>query len=892
MRYPATEPSPRTTALPPRADRYELVRTLERLGREDLPIAGGKGASLGAMVRAELPVPEGFVVLTGAYRAFVEHNDLQAEIRRLADGASADDLEALHGSSRAIQHRFETAELPAELAQAITTAYGELGGGPVAVRSSATAEDLPGASFAGQHDSYLHVEGDGAVVEAVRRCFASLWNPRAMAYRQRQGIGSEGVAMAVVVQRMIDAERAGVLFTANPLNHRRDRMLLNASWGIGEAVVAGEVTPDEWVVDAGSGRVLETRIADKRVITVREGDGTATREMPAELREKPTLQPDEVEELARMGRAAETYFAAPQDLEWAAADGRFYLVQSRPITALFPLPEPLPDPADGLRLYLCVSVHAQQMLEPLTPMGLEFWRVLVAGFGYLFTGKPYRRVPALKTAAGRLFFDVTTLLRNPKRWDGFATAISDKDPVTPETLKLFLARDGDGIAHRGPGIRIPLRMIPLAARLGLRYLGATISPERARNRLQRETDAAIGALEKEADSLSGVADRVRFLEEEIGRRGAHAWLVPVAVMAPGLNAEGAIRTRLERWLGDASGMVPIQRALPHNPTTEMGIALWRLARHLQAAGVEPTADHPAVNRFLARFGHRAVWEIDPGVARWAEDPTYVLEVLRSYGAAQGVIDQEAQFHAHAAEAERTATELVERVRREKGRPAARRLRRLIRLYRETGGMREQPKFDGARIVALTRRVLREAGEVLVERGRLDHADDVFFLTLDDLRAADEATAGEAGIDLRERAAEAREEYRRERERRAVPRWVTSTGECLFGVPAPETEGVLTGFPVSPGTHEGTVRVILHPTGARLERGEVLVCRGTDPCWTPLFLNAGALVMETGGTVSHGSVVAREYGLPAVAGVADATERLRDGMRVRVDGETGQITVLD
>jgi len=874
-------------------DREELVRAIGDLGQQDILLAGGKGASLGEMVRAGLPVPDGFVVLTGAYRSFVNCNGMAAEIDRITAGVPEDAAAALDEVSRSLQALFSDAALPQDIVDAIGEAYRRLGGGPVAVRSSATAEDLPGASFAGQHDSFLNMEGGEAVAAAVKRCWASLWKERAIAYRKRQGIASEGVAMAVVVQRMVTAERAGVLFTANPLDHRRDRMLLSASWGLGEAVVGGEVTPDQWVVDASSGDVVDAEIADKRVITVRDGDGTVTREMPAEMRTAPALQPAEVAELARMGRAAAKFFGSPQDIEWAAAEGSIYLVQSRPITSLFPLPEPRPDLVDGLRLYLCFSVHAQQMVEPLTPAGLEFWRALVAGFAYAFTGKPYRAVPALKFAAGRMFFDVTELLRNPKRWDGFGTAISDKDPVTAEALRLFLAREGDAIAHRGPGVRIPMRLLPLAARLALRYLSAAVVPNRARRRLQRETDAAIAALEAEAAGLAGVADRVRFIEEEIGRRGAVAWLVPVAVMSPGLAAEGAIRERLERWLGDASALTAIQRALPYNPTTEMGLALWRLAQRLRAEGVAPSAEHPGVREFLGRFGHRAVWEIDPGVPRWSEDPAFVLDVLRGYGEAEGT-DQEAQFHAHEAEAVRVADDVVARVRRERGGLHARQLGWLIRLYRATGGMREQPKFDGARLIALTRRVLRDVGEELVRRGRLDDADDVFFLTLDQIRAAD--LGGEdtraAGMDLSAEAARARAEYLREQERRAVPRWMTSAGECIFGVPAKGGEGVLAGHPVSPGVYEGTVRVVLHPAGARLERGEVMVCRGTDPCWTPLFLRAGALVMETGGAVSHGSVVAREYGLPAVAGVPDATVHLQDGMRVRVDGETGQVAVLE
>jgi rifampicin phosphotransferase len=886
-----TDPPATATLSPTTVEGEAPIRTLDELRHEDLPLAGGKGASLGEMVLAGLPVPEGFVVLTDAYRTFVAHNRLQEDIGRLAGEASAEEM-SLEEASRRIHEAFQNGSVPEELGRSIAAAYEAIGGGPMAVRSSATAEDLPGASFAGQHDSFLNVEGPEAVVAAVKRCWASLWNPRAITYRRRQGMDAPEVAIAVVVQRMVVAERAGVLFTANPLDHRRDRMLLSASWGLGEAVVGGEVTPDQWVLDAGSGEILNRRIADKRVMTVREASGTATRDMPEYLRMAPALDDELVVELAGLGRSAAVAFGSPQDIEWTWAEGRFYLVQSRPITALFPLPEPHPDPADGLRLYMSLSVHAQQMVEPLTPMGLEWWRSLVAGFATAATGDPHPDVSWYKVGAGRMFIDITPLLRRRKRWEQLGNALADKDPITAKAMLAFRDREGDAIIGRGRGLRIPLRLAPLALRLGARMLRSTLAPTRQRERLLRETDVAIRALEEEAAGVTGVANRVRFVEEVLARRGAIIWIVPVAVMNPGLSAEQALRTRLERWLGDPDALSPIQRALPHNPTTEMGLELWRLARRLEREGVEPTANHPGVQAFLAQYGHRAVWEIDPGIPRWLEDPSYLLEILQGYMRQPEEADQERKFRAHEAAAADAARKLIARVRQAKGARVARRAQRLVRRYRALGGLREQPKFDGARLIALARKVLQGAGEELVRSGRLDHADDVFFLTFEDLRSAADDSRVRPGADLRVQASERREEYRREMDRRAVPRLMTNSGECIFGVPAEQREGVLSGLPVSPGIHEGPARIVLHPAGVRLEPGEVIVCRGTDPAWTPLFLSAGALVMETGGAVSHGSIVAREYGLPAVAAVPDATERLREGRRIRVDGSTGEVTLLE
>jgi len=865
----------------------DLTRPLDVLNRHDLLIAGGKGVSLGAMLGAGLPVPEGFAVLTQAYQDFVAHNGFAEPVRYMVEEIPVDDPEALAAAAQGLKDRFLAGAIPAHLLHAIAQAYADIGGGLVVVRSSATAEDLPGASFAGQHDSFLNVEGPEDLADAVRGCWASLWNPRAVSYRKRMGLDTIDISIAVVVQRMIDAERSGVLFTANPLDHRRDRMLLSASFGLGEAVVGGDVSPDSWVLDA-SGKVLDYHLSDKRVITLREGKGTVNRPMPQDQRRAVSLNDVEVRELATLGGRAQAFFDSPQDLEWAIQDGRIYLVQSRPITSLFPLPEPLPAREDGLRLYLCFNVHAQQMLEPFTPAGIDWWRAIVGGFAHAATGRPERELIWLKEAAGRLFADVTELLRKPGRWPRLAKAASEKDPITGQALLAFRDREGDRIIGHKGGIGFWWRLAPLFVRLAWRGLMASLNPEKGRLRVLAETDAAIRKIEAEAKYLATMRERVNFIRDVLGRRGAIIWIIPVAVMNPGLMAEGALRRKVRDWLGDENLITPVQRALPHNITTEMGLTLWRLARQFKAEGVEPTADQPGVVAFLDRFGHRALWEIDPGIPRWCEDPSYVLDLIRSYMDASQDIDQEAQFNRQRTEAERTAADLVARVRRAKGGLRARIFAWQLRCYRELGGLREQPKYEGARMIALARRIWLDAGRELVANSALDAVEDVLFLRLDDLLAWE---AGRAG-DLRAKASLARAEYEREKSRRAVPRWMTSDGEAIFGVKAEDSEGVLAGLPVSAGTHEGQVRVILHPAGANLKRGEVLVCRGTDPAWTPLFLQAGALVMETGGAVSHGSIVAREYGLPAVAGVAEATTRLRDGQRVRVDGQNGQVVLID
>ncbi|PDW01356.1 PEP/pyruvate-binding domain-containing protein [Candidatus Viridilinea mediisalina] len=866
-----------------------MIRTLADLHIHDLAHAGGKGARLGAMVGAGLPVPAGFVVLTDAYRLFVETHGLHAAIHALRATASLERMDALTGAAHALQQRFLAAELPAALRSVIVQAYEALGAGPVAVRSSATAEDLPDASFAGQHDSYLYIDGPDALCDAVLRCWASLWNPRAVAYRCQQDLHLDDVALAVVVQRMVPAERAGVLFTAHPINHCRDQMLLSASWGLGEAVVSGEVSPDQWVVEGRSGAILETHVALKEVMTVRAASGTTTHPMPEELRAVPALSAQEVAQVVELGRRAAAFFGSPQDVEWAWAEGQAYLVQSRPITSLFPLPEPLPEPHDGLRLYLCLTLHAQQMCQPLTPSGIEWWRALVASITTATTGKAQPAMPWFKVGAGRIFVDTTALLRTAEAWQQLGTALADKDAITSVALMELQQRIGPAIINQGPGLQMGLPMLSLGMRLAWRALLAALGPDQERKRVVAETDQALEELECAAAQLSGVTARIDFIEHVLARQGAMVWLVPVAVIIPALMAEQELKRRVEQWFGDLELFRPIQRALPYNPTTEMGLELWRLAQRFKAEGLEPHGDHPAIKRFLLRYGHRALWEIDPGMARWDEQPDYILSVLRRYMDQTDARDQVQQFHAHEKAARAAADALVARVAQQQGRRAAWFVRQLLRIYRQLGGVREQPKFDGSRMIALARRILQQVGAELVARGQLAEVNDVFFLSFAELRAAERQPAAN---DLRQQVAAAQRAYQQEQQRRAVPRWMTSNGECIFGVSSSNVEGQLSGIPVSAGTYTGQVRIVHDPTSTTLAPGEILVCRGTDPAWTPLFLSAGALIMETGGAVSHGSVVAREYGLPAVAGVAGATTRLHDGQWVRVNGATGHVELLE
>jgi pyruvate,water dikinase len=860
-----------------------LVSWLAELGKGDGALAGGKGANLGELLRAGLPVPPGFMVTTVAYRHFVAANSLQPQIECLAQAAPPDDLNALTAAANATGALFAKAIMPPEIATAIREAYATFGEPPVAVRSSATAEDLPDASFAGQMETYLNIRGEEALLAAVRRCWASLWTARAISYRTHQGIAPAAVNLAVVVQELLAADASGVLFTADPVNGRRDQMVIDGSWGLGEALVSGQVTPDHWVVDARTGAVREAHVARKEVMTARQETGTVILPVPAALQEKPVLDAAQVAALTELGRRVAAHYGTPQDIEWALAHGRLYLMQARPITSLFPLPQPEPAVSAGVRVYVNFYMVVEGIAEAITPMGLAAFRAIFRGVAGLI-GVRVRRgeaPTAFKVAAGRIYLDITSLLQNRfMRARLLGGGIRMLDSQIAAILRSLVERDRALLAHSGPlPFRLPLGLL-------LRLLGQMFShilfPDVARTRLLARTEARVQALEQRAETLRGLARRQRFAEDVLATVFSECVEPFYPPVFGALLVAELARGRLQAWLGDAPALQAVLRALPYNPTTEMDLALWGVSRRIKEEGGTPSAEHPAFQAFLARYGHRGAHEIDLGVPRWREDPTPILNILRTYLTHGPEADPERHFRQAAELADETLANLTERVRREKGMLRASWLHFLLRRIRALTGLREVPKCYIVRILAAVRRVLAGAGAELVAAGRLDRAEDVFFLDPGDWHTSH---------DRRVLAASNRVDYERERSRRAIPRVLTSTGETFYTAPTPTTGGVLSGTAVSPGVYEGRVRVVFDPGEAKLEPGEVLVAPGTDPAWTPLFLSAGALVMEIGGTMSHGSVVAREYGIPAVVGVAGATQQLQTGHRVRVDGENGLVVPL-
>jgi rifampicin phosphotransferase len=893
-------------------DATNIVLPFSALDHDMLALVGGKAANLGELTNADLPVPSGFCITTVAYGQVEAGAGLEPTLNALATVAASDtqQLATLAETARTCMLGIS---MPANIVEEITEAYRVLGNGepiPVAVRSSATAEDLPFASFAGQQDTYLNIVGIDALLDAVKRCWASLWTDRAVSYRQSLGIDQHTVRLAVVVQRMIQSEVAGVMFTANPVTGKRRQAVIDANPGLGEAVVSGATNPDHFIVNSVTGEIVEQRLGDKRVVISGTTGGGTVRTEASDGSNQACLTDEQVRALAKLGVQVEAYYGAPQDTEWAIdADGKLWLTQSRPITTLYPLPANAPDTDDVLRVYFSINV-AQGVFGPFTPMGRSIFRPIVSSVARMFglTFPDQLKGPSTLVDAGdRLFFDVTPALRTSigRKFLIAATGIIEarssplfKQLTTDPRLSL-LPTPRWGLTHAF-GTLLEKTRAPFF------ILRGWMRPSTVVRRMEK-IRAWLLSLDDESTQTPPhrAADRLAALEQALPSQIMHLFTTIPPLLISGPGAWG-IASRLLKDIAAPEELQIVLRGLSHNPTTEMDLQLWDLARRVQSNGEAsryvdetplerqvqdyregklPSPLQQGLSEFLHLYGHRGVAEIDLGLSRWREDPSHILGALANYlHLKDPELAPNIQFERGAQEAEAMVTELTQRATRMKGRFYGKRVGFFLRRTRDLAGLREMPKFCIVLLLAHIRKELWPIGEELVSAGRLEATEDVFFLTLPELHKA------LTGEDMRSVVLDHRAVYEQEMQRRHIPRILLSDGTEPTLADASPQDGALRGTPASPGKVTAKARVILDPVGAQLTPGEILVAPSTDPGWTPLFLTAGGLVMEMGGAMSHGAVVAREYGIPAVVGVPAATEQITTGQQITVDGAAGVITL--
>ena len=837
------------------------VLDLQETDRNQVAVVGGKGAQLGELWRIRgIRVPAGFCVTTDAFRRIMADtpavDDQLDRMSRLDPG----DREAIRTLSAELRRTIEDITIPDDLAAAMTDALARLGhDAACAVRSSATAEDLPTASFAGQQDTYLNVVGSAAILRHVSRCWASLFTERAVTYRLRNGVDPRTVSMAVVVQQMVFPYAAGVMFTADPLTGNRKVVSVEAGLGLGEALVSGRVNADAYHVRDGE-------IVAKEVVT-----------------EQAALTDAQVVQLAQLGRRIEAHFGSPQDIEWCLVDGGFWFVQSRPITTLFPIPV-----ANDEENHVYVSVgHQQMMTDAMKPLGLSLWQ--------LTTPRP------MAEAGGRLFVDVTQALGARTTRAGILESLGRSDPLIGDALRSILRR-GDFIPTVPDGG-------PQATPPGGALEPIETDPAIVVDLIER-SEASIATVQRDIETKSGSA-LFDFIVADIGEL-KRILFDPRShqVFMSAMEATWWLNDHMQAWLGVKNAADTLTQSVPHNVTSEMGLALLDLAdvirpyaevvAFLQQVGdddgfvdaLPPLAGgqvaRDAFVAFLDRYGMRGVGEIDITRPRWSERPTMLVPLIRGNIKNFEPGEGERRFEQGLQEASLFELDLLARLRElPDGEEKAAETKRKIDRVRTFIGYREYPKYGMVSRYFVYKRALLEEAERLVRAGVLGEKEDIFYLSLQELH--DVVRTNRVDDQLIRR----REDAFRSSHALTPPRVFTSDGEVVAGtygrVDVPV--GALVGLPVSAGTVEGPARVILDIAEADLEPGDILVTAYTDPSWTPAFVTIAGLVTEVGGLMTHGAVIAREYGLPAVVGVEHATQLITDGQRIRINGSDGIVEIL-
>ncbi|MFJ8991218.1 rifamycin-inactivating phosphotransferase [Streptomyces sp. NPDC102279] len=861
----------------------QYVLDLQEVDETRVADVGGKGAHLGGLSRIEgIRVPAGFCVTTEAFRRIVAEAESVDEQLEQLSRLAPDDREGIRTLSAQIRRTIEEIAIPGDLAAEITRALDRHGErAAYAVRSSATAEDLPTASFAGQQDTYLNVMGVQAVLQQVSRCWASQFTERAVAYRRRNGIDHRTVRMAVVVQRMVFPHAAGVLFTADPVTGNRKVSTVDAGFGLGEALVSGLVNPDAFRVRQDE-IVSKVIAAKQRAVHALPTGGTREVTIDPDRQEQPALTDAQVVRLVRLGRRIEAHFGRPQDIEWCLVGDGFQIVQSRPITTLFPIPE-----SDDEENHVYVSVgHQQMMTDPMKPLGLSMWQLTA--------------MAPMHAAGGRLFVDVARRLASPAGRAGLLDMMGKGDPLVRDALETVLAHDDfiPSLPDGGPG--------------GLPGRGASAPIETDPaivTELIERSRASISALEHDIRSKSGPALFDFLLEAFEEHKRVLSDPLSMQVIMAGMEATWWLNDKLREWLGEKNAADTLTLSAPDNITSEMGLALLDVADVIRPhpevvaflQGVQDegflddlaklaggTEARDAIEAYLDRYGMRCVGEIDITRPRWRERPATLVPVILDNVRIFEPGAAERRFEQGRWRAQEKEQDVLSRLRTlPDGDQKADETQQMIDRVRTFIGYREYPKYGIiTRYFVYKQALLEEAGR-LVQAGVLREREDSFYLTFQEFHDV----ARSHQVD--DRLIQQRKDAFRSYQGLTPPRVLTSDGEAVTGayrrddVPA----GALIGLPVSAGTIEGRARVILDMAEADLEAGDILVTTFTDPSWSPLFVGIAGLVTEVGGQMTHGAVIAREYGLPAVVGVEQATRLIRDGLRIRVHGTDGYVELL-
>ncbi|QMV44757.1 phosphoenolpyruvate synthase [Cohnella cholangitidis] len=861
-----------------------LVIDFQELEKTQLWLVGGKGLNLGDLSKIQgIQVPEGFCVTTLGYQKAIEQNETYNDLLGRLTLLDLEDRVQIGEISRKVRQTLTEVDIPTDVVKAVArylSQYGEENA--YAVRSSATAEDLPHASFAGQHDTYLNIIGKDAILQHISKCWASLFTERAVIYRMQNGFDHGQVYLSVIVQKMVFPQASGILFTADPVTSNRKLLSIDAGFGLGEALVSGLVSADCYQVKEEE--IVEKRISSKKfAIYGRKEGGTETKKIDPDLQMSQTLTEQQILQLARIGRRIEAYFGCPQDIEWCLAEETFYIVQSRPITTLYPIPE-----ANDQAKHVYLSVgHQQMMTDPIRPLGLSFYLMI--------TPAPMRK------AGGRLFVDVASRLTTSAGRETLLNTVGS-DPLIKGALKTLIERDFIKLLPND-------QTTPIPGRIHTDLPAQFEDDPTIVSRFIERSQASIEELKQNIQTKSGL-DLFDFILEDIQQLKKILFdPQSSAVFMAAMNASSWINEKMNEWLGEKNAADILSQSVPHNITSEMGLALLDVAdvirpypevidylQHakednflvdlVQFEGGSKAQD--AIYDYLSKYGMRCPGEIDITKTRWSEKPItlvpMILGNIKNFEPNAG----KRKFEQGRREALEKEQELLDRLKQlPDGEQKAKETKRMIDLIRNFIGYREYPKYGIVSRYFVYKQALLKEAERLVQAGVLQDKEDMYYLAFEELHEVVRMNK------LEDQIINKRKEDYEFFEKLTPPRVITSDGEIIEGKYNRENmpPNAIVGLPVSSGAIEGRARVILDMENADLEDGDILVTAFTDPGWTPLFVSIKGLVTEVGGLMTHGAVIAREYGLPAVVGVVNATALIKNGQRIRVNGTEGYIEIL-
>ncbi|MDW8801492.1 phosphoenolpyruvate synthase [Clostridium sp. A1-XYC3] len=870
------------------------VLGFQQIDKSKLPVVGGKGANLGELSKIEgISVPEGFCITTEAYKRIVESNE---EFNTLVDKLSllkVDDRETVAELSKKIRENIEEISISKDIVEEVSKYVSKLGEkNAYAVRSSATAEDLPLASFAGQQDTYLNIMGKDEILKHIRKCWASLYTDRAVIYRIQNKFDHHKVYLSVVIQKMVFPEASGIMFTADPITSNRKVTSIDASFGLGEALVSGLVNPDIYKVREG--RIIDKKISTKKLaIYALEKGGTEEREIEAGKQNKQTLLDEKIIQLAGMGRKIEAYFGCPQDIEWCLYEDNFYIVQSRPITTLYPIP---PETKDGKNHVYISFGHRQMMTEAMKPLGMSFFQTL---FKEMVSS-------TMSEMGGRLYIDASSDISSPFGRITFIKGLDTVDVLMKNALiNLTKQKDFIKTLHKGKTAMGDKSM-------WLKWINLTIKDYRANDPaivedLMSTNKALMLELEQSIIKFSG-DELFEFIHKSL-KQIKNTIFHSYGVVFAGTYASYWLNKNIEKWLGEKNVADTLAQSVSNNVTSEMGLELLDVAdvvrqypaviEYFQQPKEETFFEDLAkikggldvtdsIKAFLKKYGMRCSAEIDITRTRWNEKPTILVPAILSNIKAFGPNAHSIKFEQGLKDAKQKEKEILGSLEKlSGGKRKARKAKKAISVLRNYAGYREFNKYILIWFEWIIKQAFMREADVLVKKGIIRDREDVYYLTFDELRDVVKTNILDYNIITK------RKEDYEVFEKLTPPRVITSEGEIIPGEYNTDNipEGALAGVPVSSGVVEGRARVVLKMEDANIEEGDILVTTFTDPSWTPLFVSIKGLVTEVGGMMTHGAVVAREYGLPAVVSVENATKLIKDGQRIRINGKEGYVEIL-